>query len=423
MIILELALEALRNLSRHKLRSFLTALGIICGIGSVTAMVSTGEGARRAILAQIGELGIQNIIVRAVKPPEDDDARGDDSSGTLRYGITFRDADQIRETVPTIEHVLPVHDVDEWIWFRSKKLEAKIRGVTPAYFDVLKMEPVMGRVLSDRDGSDRRRVCVVRRRLLLEAGYLGDPLRLDLKIGSIFFRVVGVLPDNKLQSHQKSVLGVDDRSMEVFVPFDTVVARFGLERRKRRQGSTERTRVELHQMLCRVRSEDEVLSAAKCVKGVLEKFHEKKDYEVSVPLELLASRQETQKAINLVLTVIAGISLLVGGIGVLNIMLASITERTREIGIRRAIGATRGDITLQFLVETMTLVIIGGFLGVGVGFLGTIALEKFAGWETAVTPWAVTLSMGISCLTGIVFGIYPARRAATMDPIHALRHE
>ena len=419
---LELIQEAFRNLGRHKLRSLLTTLGIIFGVASVLAMVAIGEGARRAILDQIQELGVKNIIVNARKPPEEQDVKEETQSYTLRYGLTFHDARQIEQTIPMIDQVVGVHDIEKWIWFKSRRIAAKVRGVPPDYFRHLRLEPFLGRTLEEMDDVERRRVCVIRSRLLREARYVGDPLKLDLKVGTIYFRVVGVLPDFEFQSPNKAVLGIDDRAMEVYVPFETAVDRFGLESYTQRSGTRESTRVELHQIVCSVHSEDDVMPAARCIQAVLASLHKKKDYEITVPLELLQSQQRTQKVFNIVLPIIAGISLLVGGIGILNIMLASITERTREIGIRRAIGASGRDITTQFLIETVTLAMIGGVLGVLAGIGGAFVLKTATQWHAVITPWALALSMGVSCVTGVVFGIYPARRAAAMDPIEALRH-
>jgi putative ABC transport system permease protein len=264
---------------------------------------------------------------------------------------------------------------------------------------------------------------VIRARLLHEAKYVGDPLALDLRVGTQYFHVVGVLPDFEFQSPNKMVLGIDDRALEIYVPFQTVVDRYGLNSSTSRQGTYENERVEVHQLVCSVRTEDKVMEAARCIQSVLAKLHKKRDFEVTVPLEQLEQREKAQQVFNYVLPVIAGISLLVGGIGILNIMLASITERTREIGIRRALGASRSDIVMQFLVETVVISTIGGLLGVGLGVGGAPLMSKATGWETTVTPWAIGLSLTISMLTGIIFGLYPARRAAYMDPIEALRHE
>jgi putative ABC transport system permease protein len=423
MMFAELLREALRNLGRHKLRSLLTALGIIFGIASVVSMVSAGEGARREILAQIQKLGTRNIILNARKPPQDKRPSGQQEGYVLEYGLTWRDLGVIRDTLPMVAEALPVHDVDKWIWFRSKRIEAKVRGVTPAYFERLDLVTAKGRTLTPTDDAERKRVCVIRPSLLREARYLGDPLRLDLKIGDDAYRVVGVLPDQGLDSSTRNALGIDDRSLDVYVPFETVVDRYGLTSAKSSAGSYESTRVELHQIVCAIADEDSVLEAARCIHTALGHLHHKRDYEVVVPLELLKSRERAQRVFDIVMPIIAGISLLVGGIGILNIMLASVSERIREIGIRRAIGATRTDITLQFLVETVTLTAIGGVCGVGLGLAGTEALRVFAGWQPVVTARAVSLSLAIAGLTGILFGIYPARRAALLDPIEALRHE
>ena len=421
--LLELVGEALRNLSRHTLRSFLTALGIIFGVASVMSMMSTGEGARRAILDQINQLGTRNIILNAKRPPVEQDVQESSDSWTLEYGLTLDDARQIAATVPGVDDVLPVHDVQKFLWFKSRRIGAKVRGVTSEYFDRLRMEPILGRVLGDLDGERRRRVAVVRQGLLREARYVGDPLKLDLKVGKDIYRVVGVLPDFEFQSPNKASLGIDDRAMEIYVPYESVVDRFGLTDVNQQAGSIESSRVELHQIVCTISDEQKVLTAARAIKTILERFHDKRDYEVIVPLELLESRQRTQRVFNIVLPIIAGISLLVGGIGILNIMLASITERTQEIGIRRALGATGRDITLQFLVETVTLSAVGGLIGVALGGAGVWLVKTFTEWKAVVTPGSVILSLSISCLTGVLFGLYPARRAAAMDPIEALRHE
>ena len=422
-MLLEHFRAALANLCRHKLRSFLTALGIIFGIASVLAMISTGEGARRAILAQISELGIRNIIINSVEPLEDQKVTKKTESWQKHYGLTFKDLRRLQNTVPLVKCALPVHDAKAWLWFKSRRLAAKIRGVRPEYFDNLGIEPFLGRSLTAEDGVRRCRHCVIRARLLREAKYVGDPLALELKVGTDYYRVVGVLPDIGMQSTNQAVLGIDDKSFEIYVPFETVIDRYGLIEKSLSAGDLTQRHIELHQIVCEVANEEDVLDAARCIQTVLEREHKKKDYQVTVPLELLASMEQTQRVFNIVLPIISGISLLVGGIGILNIMLASITERTREIGIRRAIGATRADITSQFLIETITLSMVGGALGIALGIGGVFVLERFTEWEPVVTTWSITLSLGISCTTGIVFGLYPARRAAMMNPIQALRHE
>ncbi|HTE05070.1 MAG TPA: FtsX-like permease family protein, partial [Planctomycetota bacterium] len=367
-------------------------------------------------------LGIHNIIVSTQKPPPEENVQGATTGSALEYGLTFHDARQIAATLPVISQVLLVHDVEQWIWFKSRRIQAQVRGVTPEYLERLNLRPWLGRSLTSQDGATRERVCVVRNHLLQEARYLGDPLKLDLKLGHEYYHVVGVLPDNEFQSPNNLVLGIDDRSLEVYIPYETVLSRIGLESAAS-AGSTDTSRVELNSILCVVADDQDVMSAARGIQAVLENLHPRKDYMITVPLEMLASRQKTQRVFDIVLPIVAGVSLLVGGIGILNIMLASITERTREIGIRRALGATGADITAQFLVETVTLSGIGGLLGIGLGAAGVSLLRTLTEWDAVITPGAVALSLGVSCLTGIVFGLYPARKAAQMEPIRALRHE
>ncbi|MFW5653304.1 MAG: ABC transporter permease, partial [Planctomycetota bacterium] len=277
MFAVELIREALRNLARHKLRSLLTTLGIIFGVASVLSMVAIGEGARVAILDQISELGIRNVIINTKKPPEETDvSEEEDQQSQTQFGLTFRDARQIEGTLPFVERVLPVHDIEKWIWFKSDRVAAKVRGVTPDYFDVLNLDPIIGRTLSIADGERRKRVAVVRSRLLKEAGYVGNPLQLDLRIGTDFYRVVGVLPDFEFQSPNKSVLGIDDLAMEVYVPFETAIDRFGLRGSNRGDAANNNGYSELHQIVAVIKREDIVLDGARAVQAILTTFHDRK---------------------------------------------------------------------------------------------------------------------------------------------------
>ncbi len=418
-MLLELFAQALRSLGRHKLRSFLTALGVIFGVASVISMVSTGEGARQAVLRQIGELGVRNIILNARRPPAEElsEEQGQQQQ-EVRYGLTFADRQQIRDTIPSVQQLLPVHDKQAWLWFGSRRLAARVRGVTPEYFPCFRLKPSLGRTLSEVDGLEQRRVCVIDQQLLHAAHFLGPPLGLRLKVDNDIYRVVGVLPDRQVSAGNRELLGVTGTAFQVFIPFETAVQRKGLVRVE----GDEPVRVELDQIICVVDDEERVVPTARAIDNILESNHKLRDYEVVVPQELLASREKTQRIFRIVLPIIAGISLLVGGIGILNIMLATVTERTREIGIRRAIGATRADITLQFLVETVALSAGGGLVGVALGAVFVAVLDSLTDWQPAITWTAVALSLGISCLTGVIFGLYPASRAARLDPITSLRH-
>ncbi|MCI0587352.1 MAG: ABC transporter permease [Planctomycetes bacterium] len=413
----------LRNLRRYKLRSFLTTLGIVFGISSVIAMMAVGAGARAEILRQMRHLGVRNVICNSVRPPRTQKPTGQEEEWLGQFGLTFDDLDRIRETVPTVERALPVHTVKKGIWRGSKRIDAKIFGVLPEHFETLNLRPEVGRILSPLDVEKAERVCVVRRRLLNDLGIVEDPLRLDLRLGTVYFRVVGVLADEEYDSPTQKALSIDTRSSEVYVPFRTVLKTYGLMSTSSQAGSYEQTRIELDQILVRVRSEDDVADTARMLETVLAKFHEKRDFEILVPLEMLRQRRETQRVFSVVMILTAGISLLVGGIGIVNIMLATVAERTREIGIRRALGAKRRHIVEQFLMETLAIATLGGVLGCLVSFGGVAGIESATQWRTIVTPASVVLALGISCAVGILFGLYPAVRAARLHPIEALRHE
>ena len=417
-------LLGLRNLQRYKLRSFLTTLGIIFGISSVITMMAVGAGARSEILDRIQRLGVNNIILNTVRPPESTKAsESGEEQWVGRFGLTFRDFRQVQNTCPTVERALPVHIVKKSVWYGSKRVHVKVFGVLPEHLETFHLVPRLGRAFNELDNQTFRRVCVIRESLLRELGILEDPLKLDLKIGRESFRVVGVLPSEKFDSPTSKALALDSRSSEVYVPYETVLKVYGTISTKQQAGSYESTQIELDQVIVKVRNTEEVFQTAKMLEAILGNLHKQKDYEIVVPLELLAQSEQTQKIFNIVMLLIAGISLVVGGIGIVNIMLATISERMREIGIRRALGAKRSGIAVQFLMETLAIATTGGILGCLMGLGGVFLISYFTGWRTIVSPQSVMISIGISCAVGVVFGLYPAIRAAKLDPIVALRHE
>ena len=413
---------ALRNLLGYPMRTFLTALGVIFGVGSVIAMLALGAGAEKELLEEIGRLGIQNIIVNSVKP-EETTAGNQRRQWISSYGLTFKDFRQIRETIPGIETVLPVHISRKPIWWGSKRVEGTLYAVKAEHLDLFGLEAALGRELTVLDGDELRRVCVIRAGLLTELGIFEDPIGLPLLFGTEEYEVVGVLEDTEFQGYAAEALSVDSKASEIYVPHETILTRNGTRSIVRRSGSSEATDVELNQIVISVTDLDQVLLVARMLQTLLDKNHPQKDFKIVVPLEVLAQRRKTQQVFNYALVAIASISLLVGGIGIANIMLATVTERTKEIGIRRALGAKKRHIIIQFLTETTTISTLGGVLGVAAGIGLAEILTLFTGWNAVITGGSVLLALSISMAVGILSGIFPARRAAMLDPIAALRHE
>jgi putative ABC transport system permease protein len=267
------------------------------------------------------------------------------------------------------------------------------------------------------------KVCLVRASLVRELEMLEDPIGTWLQLGRFPYQIVGVLADQELRSHTRKALALDGRIQEVYIPYATSMQTFGIFDYVERGGSSEASEVELDQIVAQVREIDDVMLTSEMVSAALGKLHPRKDWEVVIPLELLRQSEETQKVFHFVMLLIAAISLIVGGIGIANIMLATITERTREIGIRRALGARRRDVALQFLTETVVIALIGGLFGCLFGVLGSRGITEWTNWPSEIEPYYVLVALTISCTVGVLFGLWPARRAAHMDPIGALRHE
>jgi len=409
-----------KTLMLHKLRSSLTMLGVVFGVSSVVAMLAVGEGASRDALDQIRKLGSTNIIINSLKPIEDE-AQGTRSPFSISmYGLLYDDERRAAETFDTVRRTVPAKVVRKEGRLKERKLDLRIVGTTADWFDLVEREVIAGRTLTPSDGRRHGGVVVLTeygaRRLLATESSIGQSLR----IGGEYYEVVGIV---KSESGEGGAIQTPDQQIDAYIPIEVARERYGDFFMLLTSGSMLRESVELHQLIVEVDKPENVEATAAGLQRMLKQFHSKEDYRISVPLALLRSAEKTKRTFNVVLGSIAGISLLVGGIGIMNIMLASVTERTREIGIRRAIGAKRRQIIGQFLIETVVLSTFGGLIGVSIGLLIPWLITHLAGMPTVVTAYSLALAVGISMTVGILFGLYPAGHAANLDPIEALRHE
>ncbi|MCH1505386.1 MAG: ABC transporter permease [Verrucomicrobiales bacterium] len=414
-----------KSLMLHKLRSGLTMLGIIFGVCSVIAMLAIGEGASYEAQERIKRLGSTNVIINSFKPPEENDDSGSNRSSEIDYGLTYEDAARLQTTIPNVGDVVPMRIIRENIRFGRNQVSGQVIGTLSAYPKVQGLDIVRGRFLSEMDDKHQRNVCVITKGLAQRLFPYQDPLVNTVRIQSVYYEVIGMVQETGTidQRPKKGEAEGDPIDNNVYIPLSTARARFGETIVRRSSGGFSAERVELHRIIAKLNDTESVLTAEPQIKQLLKRFHEKNDYELIVPLQLLMEAEATKRMFNIVLGSIAAISLLVGGIGIMNIMLATVTERTREIGVRRALGAKKKDIITQFLIETIVLSVGGGLIGVVIGIATPLLVSYFTSMMTVITLWSVLLAFGISGLTGIVFGLYPASQAAKLDPIEALRHE
>jgi putative ABC transport system permease protein len=418
----------IKSLWMHKLRSLLTALGIVFGVCSVIAMLAIGEGASFEAQQQIKELGSQNIILESIKPTDSKSSSEQNQSTILEYGLTYRDIAQIQATIPGVTVTVPSREVKDFLWNGTMSVDGAAIGTVPWYPAMKNRTVVRGRFFTEVEIATRAPVCVITQSLARRIIPLDEPIGQTIRIRTSYFRVVGVINDEPSVAAEAAAAKPGDkvesgRGMEMLIPISTLEDHFGEVFFKYRSGSFEAEKVDLHEVTVRIGDPEQVMPASLAIRHVLERNHSQGDYKMTVPLDLLRRAERTKQIFNIVLGSIAAISLVVGGIGIMNIMLATVTERTREIGIRRALGAKQKDIVLQFLIETIMLSGAGGIIGVALGLTIPMLISHFAKMVTIVEFWAPTLAFSISVLIGVLFGIYPAFRAARMNPVEALRHE
>ena len=406
----EAVTSGFESLRAHALRSFLAMLGIIFGVGAVIAMLSIGAGAEREALATLESLGLRNVLVTA-KDPERESERQELRRKSL--GLGQRDAVAIREAVPGVERVVSKVEIDAWkVLAAGRRAKPRVFGVSHQYPGLVALTVREGRFFDARDEETLAQVCVIgetlRRELFGFEPVLGQPV----KVNEQWLSVIGVLkPSSAREIQGVTVAGTGN---DLYLPVTTAQRKFNREPLKS----------PLDELVVRLAPGTPVQESAAIVATLLDRLHGgAKDYTLTVPEALLEQSQKTQRLFDIVMGAIAGISLLVGGIGIMNIMLATVLERTREIGVRRAIGARQVDIRNQFVIEAFTITATGGLLGIAMGLTIAKGVALYAGWKTVVTLWSILLSVGVSVAVGLVFGIYPALRAASLDPIESLRYE
>ena len=428
-----------KSLLLHPLRSLLTVLGIFIGVASVIWLLAIGEGISQEAQRQIAGLGAKNIIVRSVELPSEMTAS---NFGTLPHGITRDDFHRINDTVPTIARSLPIRELRQRFGYAGRMVDGRLVGCTSEYADVTQLRVARGRFLSDSDIVHKHNYCVLAHGTAQTLFPFENPIGRSIHIEQDYYVVVGVMKKRRPTSGIGGSLSGQDFDRDVYIPISTLWNRIGDFIVTRRSGSFQGEIVELSQITFRIDSVEHVMETSTLIEDLLQRAHPKGDYGITVPLELLEQARTTRLMFIFFMGLIAAISLLVGGIGIMNIMLATVTERTREIGIRRALGAKRRDIIRQFLIETVSLSIVGGLTGI----LGGLTCQPIINWlrqmatgafpqiinqlpdviktvQPIIVPESIPLAFGISVTIGVVFGIYPAIRAAKMDPIEALRHE
>lgn len=451
---LDIALEAIQ---RNKLRALLTSLGIIFGVASVIAMLAIGSGAQQEVLSQMELLGTNNVIIQPTLEQTEGlvgQENGESESNKYSPGLTLHDIESIRELVPEVEFISPEIVFESNFIRKARMRSGKIVGVSEEYFNINSFDVVEGNKFNRSQIERAEPVCVIGYDVKTKFFPGENPIGKKIKVGNLWLTVVGVLQKKELSTENIERLGIRNYNLDIFAPVTTVLLRFKnralvtkddidasgsggggfgggrvviFSSDSNNEGEDDASSVNYHQLdkvIVRVSDSEYSVSIAEVLSRMLKRRHNGVvDYEIIVPEQLLQQEQRTKRIFNIVLSSIASISLIVGGIGIMNIMLASVVERYKEIGLRLAVGAQKKDIELQFLTESLALSVGGGLVGIFLGVVFSFAIEWTADIETIVSPFSIIISFGVALVIGVIFGYMPARRAAQQDPVHALRHE
>jgi putative ABC transport system permease protein len=427
---------ALEAVLANKMRSLLTALGIIFGVAAVIAMLAIGNGAQQEILEQIRLVGVNNIVITPVSNQvEQNLAQESDlekERGKFSPGLKLDDVASIMEMIPGIKNISPEIVLETNLVKSGIRRSAKLVGVTPAYFEVLDFQLREGKMFTQSNLIKGDPVCIIGRSVQTKFFSKENPVGKMIKSGNQWLEVIGVMEERLISEQSISKLGIRDFNMDVYVPIQTMLIRF--KNRDLVTGAAVLGEEELvnpdpnyHQIdkiVVQVEKSESLNPTAEVISKLLERRHMRVvDFEITIPELLLKQQQRTQNIFNIVLGAIAGISLLVGGIGIMNIMLASVMERIKEIGLRLSLGAKKSDIVNQFLFEAVMISVSGGIIGVMLGILLAYLVSTFGDFPTIITFPSIILSFGVAATVGLIFGIAPARKAAMQDPITSLRYE
>ncbi len=434
----------------NKVRSLLTALGIIFGVAAVIAMLAIGNGAQQEILNQIKLVGVNNIVVKPIieqKEEKIEEKVGKKDKKKFSPGLTIRDVKSIEATIPGLTKISPEIILDTYVIRNGLRRSAKLVGVEPAYFEIFNFDLSEGQLFNEGQRKTGAPVCIIGHGIRTKFFPTENPIGKSIKIGPHWLTIVGVLREREVSSNSISKLGIRDFNMDVYAPLQTILIRYKnrdmitaeglrLAAQKGRgmvfsnssaSSETEEQKKNYHQLdrlVIQVDETPKLQSTAEILSRLLQRKHyEVVDYEIEIPELLLKQQQRTNDIFNYVLGAIAGISLLVGGIGIMNIMLASVLERIKEIGLRLSIGAKKSDVVQQFLFEAIMISVSGGLIGVILGITMAYIVSTVANIPTIISFTSILLSFGVAATVGLVFGIAPARKAASQDPITSLRYE
>jgi len=441
---------AINAVIANKVRSLLTALGIIFGVAAVIAMLAIGNGAQQEILDQIKLVGVNNIIIKPVAEQKEeklDEGNGKKDKKKFSPGLTIRDVSSIEKIIPTLSKISPEIFLDTYVIRNGFRRSAKLVGIEPTYFEIYNFNLNQGKCFTEEQRRIGSPVCIIGQGIKARFFPVENPIGKNIKVGQHWLTIIGVLEERLVSESSISKLGIRDFNMDVYTPLQTVLIRYrnrdlitaeairlaGMRSRGMISDNASQTAAseaekrnyhQLDRLVIQVAETSSLQPASEVISRILQRKHyDVIDYEIEIPELLLKQQQRTNDIFNYVLGAIAGISLLVGGIGIMNIMLASVLERIKEIGLRLSIGAKKSDVTQQFLFEAMMISVSGGIIGVILGVTLAYVVSAFANIPTIISFSSIVLSFGVAATVGLIFGIAPARKAASQDPILSLRYE